>query len=87
VFVKFYGWFESDRDIFLAMEYFNHGDLAQHISVVSTEDEVRKITTDLLDGLRIMHAEGFAHRDLKPQVCAHNFIYRRLPPSITALEY
>jgi serine/threonine protein kinase len=51
------------------MEYFGHGDLAQHVSVISTEDEVRNITTDLLDGLRIMHAEGFAHRDLKPQVC------------------
>jgi serine/threonine protein kinase len=50
------------------MEYFENGDLARHILAISTEDEVRKITTDLLDGLRIMHAEGFAHRDLKPQV-------------------
>lgn len=54
------------------MEYFENGDLARHIPTISTEDEVRQITTDLLDGLRIMHAEGFAHRDLKPQVCPNN---------------
>jgi serine/threonine protein kinase len=50
------------------MEYFEKGDLAQHIPAISTEDEVWKITNDLLHGLKIMHAEGFAHRDLKPQV-------------------
>jgi serine/threonine protein kinase len=50
------------------MEYLENGDLDRYIPVISTEDEVRQITTDLLDGLRIMHGEGFAHRDLKPQV-------------------
>ena len=54
------------------MEYFGNGDLARHVLTISTEDEVRQIATDLLDGLRIMHAEGFAHRDLKPQVCPNN---------------
>lgn len=54
------------------MEFFGHGDLAQHIHNISTEDEVRKITNDLLDGLSIMHTEGFAHRDLKPQVRPNN---------------
>ena len=78
VFVSFFGWFESDHSIFLAMEYFENGDLAQYIQAISTENEVRQITTDLLDGLRIMHAEGFAHRDLKPQVYSYN-------PSLTFL--
>jgi serine/threonine protein kinase len=50
------------------MEYFENGDLAQYIPSISTEDEMKQITIDLLEGLRIMHAEGFAHRDLKPQV-------------------
>jgi serine/threonine protein kinase len=54
------------------MEYFGNGDLARHIPNISTEEEVRQITTDLLDGLKIMHNEGFAHRDLKPQVCPDN---------------
>jgi serine/threonine protein kinase len=53
------------------MEYFENGDLAQHISSISTEDEVKQIMTDLLEALRIIHAEGFAHRDLKPQVRIH----------------
>jgi serine/threonine protein kinase len=33
-------------------------------------EEVKDITTQILKGVRIMHAEGFAHRDLKPQVGA-----------------
>src|ERR1700712_5331311 len=69
VFVSFFGWFENDQYVFLAMEYFENGDLVQHISTISTEDEVRQITTNVLDGLTIMHTEKFAHRDLKPQVC------------------
>lgn len=68
------------------MEFFGNGDLAQHIPNISTEDEVRKITTDLLDGLSIMHAEGFAHRDLKPQVYPNN-PYQNLFTSITIVDY
>jgi serine/threonine protein kinase len=68
------------------MEYFRNGDLARHIPIISTEDEVRQITTDVLDGLRIMHAEGFAHRDLKPQVCPNN-PYQSLLASIIIVEY
>ncbi|KAF4173939.1 hypothetical protein CNMCM8694_008423 [Aspergillus lentulus] len=30
------------------------------------ETEARTITVQLLEGLRLMHDEGFAHRDLKP---------------------
>jgi len=59
--------------VFLAMEYIGNGDLAQHIPSISTEDEVRQISRDLLFGLRIMHDEGFTHRDLKPQVCPKNY--------------
>jgi serine/threonine protein kinase len=32
------------------------------------EEDVREITSQILEGLKIMHAEGFAHRDLKPKV-------------------
>jgi serine/threonine protein kinase len=69
VLVQFFAWFENSKSVFLAMEYLEHGDLAQHINIISTEEEVRQITNNLLDGLKIMHGEGFAHRDLKPQVC------------------
>jgi serine/threonine protein kinase len=50
------------------MEYFPFGDLDQHISSISNEDEVKQIAIDLLEGLSIMHSEGFTHRDLKPKV-------------------
>lgn len=55
------------------MEFLDYGDLAQYIPHISKEEEVKKITSDLLHGLRIMHAEGFAHRDLKPQVRRRRF--------------
>ena len=35
---------------------------------VLSKEEVKDITTQILEGVKIMHAEGFAHRDLKPQV-------------------
>ena len=50
------------------MEYFPYGDLDQYIADGIRENEAIEIATDLLEGLKIMHAEGFAHRDLKPQV-------------------
>ena len=76
VFVKFLGWFDNADAldaVFLAMEYFPYGDLDQYISDQSSRMALRKtrpieIASDLLEGLEIMHAEGFAHRDLKPQV-------------------
>lgn len=35
---------------------------------VLSKEEVKDITTQILEGVKIMHTEGFAHRDLKPQV-------------------
>jgi serine/threonine protein kinase len=64
--------------MFLAMEYMPLGDLEQNILKIEnslthtgpplSEEEVQEISRQILEGLKIMHAEGFAHRDLKPQV-------------------
>jgi serine/threonine protein kinase len=35
---------------------------------VLSKEEVKDITAQILGGVKIMHAEGFAHRDLKPHV-------------------
>ncbi|KAE9363175.1 kinase-like protein [Stipitochalara longipes BDJ] len=66
-FVEFFGWYESPDSVFLAMEYLPLGDLATCVPATIEENEVKQITAQIFRGLEIMHAEGFAHRDLKPQ--------------------
>jgi calcium/calmodulin-dependent protein kinase I len=82
VFVDFFGWFKDGSDVFLAMEYVPLGDLEKNVTAHSgriPEIEARDITEQILLGLEIMHAESFAHRDLKPQV--NSVYYSRLPAS------
>ena len=66
--MQLHGWFESDRTIHIAMEYFPSGDLATCFSNPLAEGLVCKIGKQLLEGLTRMHELGIAHRDLKPQV-------------------
>ena len=77
VFVDFLGWWDNRDSVFLAMEYFPLGNLEDNIlsgppNVPATND----ILVQLLEGLDIMHAEGFAHRDLKP---ANIFVVQKEP--------
>jgi serine/threonine protein kinase len=65
-FVEFLGWFEDSQNVFIAMEYFPHGDLQDHLSEPLPESDVQQITSQILEGLSHMHENGFAHRDLKP---------------------
>lgn len=72
--------------MFLAMEYMPLGDLEQNIQEIEnspvhdgpalSEEAVQEIARQILEGLNIMHAEGFAHRDLKPQ---NVFVVQRQP--------
>ena len=64
----FHGWFERPKNIFLSMEYFPLGDLDACLEQETPENEAREITSQLLEGLSIMHSQGFTHRDLKPKV-------------------
>ena len=66
-FVPFYGWFEGPEDVYLAMEYFHLGDLEQYMDRQLSIIQIKLIIRQLLEGLCIMHREGFTHRDLKPQ--------------------
>lgn len=66
--MEFLGWYESDDYIHIAMEYISHGDLRQYLKVERPESEAKAITRQLLEGLSVIHDEGFAHRDLKPEV-------------------
>ena len=61
--------------MFLTMEYIALGDLEKNVKALSgrvPESEARDITNQILSALQIMHAESFAHRDLKPQVYYKN---------------
>ena len=51
------------------MEYIGHGHLRQYLEEEErSENEAKAITRQLLEGLSVIHQEGFAHRDLKPEV-------------------
>ena len=50
------------------MEYISHGHLRNYMQAERSESEVKAITRQLLEGLVVIHQEGFAHRDLKPEV-------------------
>ena len=50
------------------MEYVKEGDLTMHIGTPLHQETVRNITKQILEGLKVMHQQGIAHRDLKPAV-------------------
>lgn len=66
--MRSFGWYEDDANVFIAMEYFPHGDLQNYLLSSIPEEEVQEIASQVLEGLAFMHDNGFAHRDLKPTV-------------------
>ena len=69
-FVKSFGWYDNSEDVFLTMEFMPLGDLNRHLGSPLQETDSRCIVAQIVEGLRIMHGYGFAHRDLKPAVSA-----------------
>lgn len=67
-FVKSFGWYDDEDSIFITMEYLPDGDLHRHLNSPLPENEGQYIVSQILEGLRFMHENGFAHRDLKPAV-------------------
>ncbi|KAL8746946.1 MAG: hypothetical protein Q9190_001108 [Brigantiaea leucoxantha] len=65
-FVKSFGWYENNDDIFITMEYLPHGDLQKYLGSPLPENEGQQIVSQILEGLCFMHDKGFTHRDLKP---------------------
>ncbi|KAI1208018.1 uncharacterized protein F4807DRAFT_162160 [Annulohypoxylon truncatum] len=65
-FVRSHGWFENSESVFITMEYLEKGDLHKYLTRPLPESETRAITSQVLEGLKFMHENGFVHRDLKP---------------------
>ncbi|PTB47211.1 hypothetical protein M441DRAFT_127916 [Trichoderma asperellum CBS 433.97] len=78
-FVQCFGWFEIDDSVFIAMEYYEMGDLQRYLTKPLPEPEARRITFQVLEGLEFMHENGFVHRDIKPGV--------RYPPIAINLSF
>ena len=66
--MEFLGWFEKPQTLYIAMEYLKEGDLSKHIGTPLLRVTVQNISKQILEGLKLMHHEGIAHRDLKPAV-------------------
>ncbi|EWY81054.1 CAMK protein kinase [Fusarium oxysporum NRRL 32931] len=68
-FVKSLGWYASSTKLYIAMEYLPAGDLYTYVREyrILNEEECRQVTCQVLSGIALMHAEGYAHRDIKPQ--------------------
>lgn len=78
VFVHFMGWFEDHESVYLAMEYLPLGDLECNVPPrpgAMSEPEIKEITLQILEGLKIMHMEHFVHRDLKPKVGIYSLVF------------
>lgn len=79
-FVKLLGWYDDDAsNLYIAMEYFPLGDLQKYMDRPGLVDEehVREISFQVLEGLTYMHQEGFAHRDIKPDVSSSSVTLKR----------
>ena len=50
------------------MEYFEKGDLRQYLSESVSVPTAKLLARQLLEGLDVMHRNGIAHRDIKPEV-------------------
>jgi calcium/calmodulin-dependent protein kinase I len=56
------------------MEWLQHGDLHAYLCrqdrepLQIPESQAQQVVSQLLDGLKFMHENGFAHRDFKPSV-------------------
>ena len=66
--MEFLGWFEKPETLYIAMEYLEEGDLGKHIGMPLPRETVRNISKQKLEGLKVMHQQGIAHRDVKPAV-------------------
>jgi serine/threonine protein kinase len=57
----------TDDHVFIAMEYFERGDLKQRIQQGVTRRLALQVLFNIGQALEVIHGRGIIHRDLKPQ--------------------
>jgi tRNA A-37 threonylcarbamoyl transferase component Bud32 len=57
----------SDDLAYIAMEYFERGDLRQELRAGMSRERVLEVLQQLARALEVIHGHGIVHRDLKPE--------------------
>jgi serine/threonine protein kinase len=83
--VGLYRFFEANGTAYLVMAFEEGMSLGQILKRHGpiTEDEIREVLDPLLDGVALVHASGFLHRDIKPD----NVVIRRADGSPVLIDF
>ncbi|KAK5083318.1 Protein kinase protein rad53 [Exophiala xenobiotica] len=73
---EFYGWFQDESYVYIAMEHFPLGDLQAYVSSRLPQDQASLVVAQTCTALEVMHRKRITHRDLKPT----NILVRQPPP-------
>ncbi|MEJ6024160.1 protein kinase domain-containing protein [Ramlibacter sp. PS4R-6] len=65
--IRIYDQGFTDDHAYIAMEYFEHGDLRAEIKMGMTPSRVVEIVREVALALEAIHERGIIHRDLKPE--------------------
>ena len=67
--VRVVSFFEANNTAYLVMDFEEGQSLGQYLAEHPAVDEARllEIVFPLMDGLEVLHREGFIHRDIKPE--------------------
>jgi serine/threonine-protein kinase PpkA len=80
--IRIYDQGFTDDHAYIAMEYFEKGDLRAEIKSGMTPERVLQIVRQVAQALDAIHARGIIHRDLKPEN-----IMRRLDGSVALADF
>lgn len=66
--IKLYNFFESQRHIYLILEYIPGGNLYDFMKLKSMDDQqILKIFKDIMRAVLFLHSKKIFHRDIKPE--------------------